>query len=279
MTAAPGAHAPGERLAPDLVLEERVGGGKRTDVFTARSSGELVVVKILRPALLADDHERSAFRREIEVAHRLDHDSVVRLRSWEEHDELAYSVWEHVASPSLEEQLIAFGPLPLGEACAMGALLAAALAHLHERDVVHLDVAPGNVTVGAVKLLDLGLARRGAAGVRLSMPTGTGPYMSPEQCRAGQVDARCDIFGLGATLYEAITGLSPFEWGDPRASGPARFPQLELEAQPLGDLVPACPPDVAATIHACLAHQAQRRPAADALERALRDAARRLGVR
>lgn len=274
------AHEPGDELAPGLVLEERLGGGKRTDVFRARlSDGDVAVVKILRPALRADAHERMAFRREIDVAQRLDHDAVVRLRGFDDREDLAYSIWEHVPSPSLEEHLIAFGPLPIAAACAMGAILAEALGHLHERDVVHLDVATGNVTVGTVKLLDLGLARRGAGGVRISVPTGTGPYMSLEQCRAGVVDARSDVFGLGATLYESITGLAPFEWGEPESTGAARYPQLEAEAQPIDELVPACPPDVGATIHACLAHRAEQRPAAAALGRALREAARRLGVR
>lgn len=263
-----------------MLLEERLGGGRRTDVFTALlDGGERAVVKILRPALLTDEHERRAFRREIEVAQRLDHDGVVRLRAWQDGDELAYSVWERVGSPSLEEHLIAFGPLPFADACAMGERLAQALAHLHERDVVHLDVSPGNVTVGEVKLIDLGLARVGARGVRLTAPTGTAAYMSPEQCRAGDVDASSDVFGLAATLYEAMTGLTPFEVGEPDAAGAARYPQLEAEAQPLADLVPHCPPGVAAAIDASLARDPRRRPDARTLARVLGDAARELGVR
>ena len=238
-----------------------------------------MVVKILRPELLGDEHARGAFRREIDVAGRLDHDGVVRLRRWAEGDRLVYSVWEHVASPSLEEHLIAFGPLPLAAACAVGARLAQALAHLHERDVVHLDVAPGNVTVGVVKLLDLGLARAGARGVRLTAPTGTAAYMSPEQCGAGLVDASSDVFGLAASLYEAMTGLTPFEVGEPDAAAAARYPQLEADAQPLAELVPECPPRISAVIDASLARDPRRRPDALTLARVLGDAARELGVR
>lgn len=276
-----GALAAGALIDDDLVVVERLGGGRRYDVYRAtdRQSGADVAVKILRAALVADRIARDAFTREVTIATGLTHRGLVRLIRWSD-DAPARSVWEYVADPSLDVLLDVVGPLPPREVCRIGVRVSAALAYLHEHDIVHLDVTPANVATGATThLLDLSLARRGARGMALPHPVGTAPYMSPEQCTAGTVDSRSDLFGLGATLYEALSAIAPFGEGDTDdADIVARYPQLSIPPQPLTDLVGAVPRVLADLLESCLSADPNLRPSsARELEAELRRVSAGLG--
>ncbi len=255
--------AAGASIDDDLVVVERLGGGRRYEVYRAtdRRIGGDVAVKVLRPALMADRNTRDAFLREVTIATGLAHPALARLIRWHE-DARPRSVWELVADPSLDVLLDVVGPLPTLDVCRTGAHVADALAYLHGSDILHLDVTPANVATGAgTHLLDLSLARRGAEGLDLGHSVGTGPYMSPEQCRSGRVDKRSDVFGLGATLYEALTAIPPFGEGDTEdADLLARYPQLSIPPQPLADLVATMPRALAALIESCLTVDPSSRP-------------------
>ncbi len=121
--------------------------------------------------------------------------------------------------------------------------------------MVHLDVKPSNVIMGApARLIDLSVARSAEAAATLRHPIGTDAYMAPEQCDppgSGTPGFASDVFGLGATLFEAIAGRTPYDDGRPDAADAAdRFPQLVDLPDALPDRVPA---DVAAVVDACLA--------------------------
>jgi len=273
---------PGAVIDDDLVVVERLGGGRRYEVYRAtdRQTGADVAVKILRPALVADHAAREAFAREVTIAAGLAHPGLVRLIRWTE-ETPARSVWEYVADPSLDVLLDVVGPLPPLDVCRTGAHVAAALAYLHEHDILHLDVTPANVATGATtRLLDLSLARRGALGLALAHPVGTGPYMSPEQCRSGTVDGRSDVFGLGATLYEALSAIAPFGEGDIEAEDlEGRYPQLSIPPQPLADLLGTVPRVLADLLESCLSADPNARPSsARQLEAELRRVSARLGL-
>jgi len=271
----------GAEIDADLVVVERLGGGRRYEVYRAsdRRAGIDVAVKVLRRALVADRTSREAFAREVTIASGLEHPGLVRLIRWSE-DGSPRSIWEYVGDPSLDVLLDVVGPLPALDVCRIGAHVSAALAYLHDHDILHLDVTPANVATGAgTQLLDLGLARRGARGHALTHPVGTAAYMSPEQCLAGNVDGRSDVFGLGATLYEALSAIAPFGEGDTDdADVVARYPQLAIPPQPLGDLVPGVPRLLADLLESCLSLDPDLRPSsARELEAGLRRVSATMG--
>src|SRR5262249_7402229 len=154
--------------------------------------------------------------------------------------------------------------LGVSDAMRVGVHLGAALAHIHEQGFVHLDVKPWNAVVvrGRPVLIDLGSARRPG---RLDRPVGTRPYMAPEQCRAGRVSAATDIYGLGITIYETLTGTLPF----PRARRGVPLPQLVSVPVPARRRVPGIPATLDALLASCLAADPRDRPGLETLLPAL----------
>lgn len=270
--------APGDEVDPSLVVLEALGGGRRYEVVRAwdRQLFCDVVVKLLRPTSVSDERSRAGFERELRIASRLAHPNLVRLLRARSDGERPYLVLELVTAPSLADHLEEQGAVGLPEVCLLGIRVLAALHHLHANGVVHLDVKPENVTTGdPPRLLDLSLARPYPA--ILEHPVGTTAYMAPEQCRAAEVTPRTDLFGLGVTLYESLSGVSPFSDGDSESRDlGSRYPQLVESPQPLRELVPAAPRELAEVIHACIAPDPRDRPSgatemAVVLERVLED--------
>ena len=166
-----------------------------------------------------------------------------------------------VEDGSLAEHLDEVGPVSVPEACLLGIRMAAALEFLHRNDVLHLDVKPANVTIGHPPvLLDLGLARAVSERQKLRGPVGTPRYMPPEQCEAGWITAASDVYALGVTVYEGVSGRRPFPDGDREASDPKlRYPQLVAEPIPLGD-VARVPDALEGIVMACLDRDPAHRP-------------------
>jgi serine/threonine protein kinase len=133
---------------------------------------------------------------------------------------------------------------------------------MHGRGIVHLDVKPANIIMGVPpRLIDLSIARSIGDAAELTVPVGTDAYMAPEQCQPGPEDPvgpPADVWGVGVSLHEAVTGRLPF----PRMSPGGRHPQLDVEPEPLESDVPAPVRDL---IAACLRREPSRRPTAQAL--------------
>ena len=218
--------APGEASEPSLDAFadyeelEVVGSGGAGVVTRARerSTGQEVALKRLRKPI-----ERERFLREADAIASLDHPAIVRLhrvlgvdRLEEDPEGPLALVLEHVAGPDLERLVQRHGRLPLLDALGLAIDLAEALGHAHERGVLHRDVKPSNVLLapgGKAKLTDFGLALSVTAQLSLTpsgATLGTPSYMAPEQLGgAHRVDARADVYGLGATLYRLLSGVSP----------------------------------------------------------------------
>lgn len=258
---------PNDEITANLVVIRDLGGGDRYEVVEAwdRELSMSVAAKVLRPHKVSEDRARAAFKREAEVAGRLSHPNLIRLIRSSEALPHPHLVFELVPAASVEDHLEDVGPVRVPETCVLGIRMLAALEYMHGEEVLHLDVKPANVTMGdPPRLLDLSLARPGLQ-MRLDREVGTPAYMAPEQCRRESLTPATDLFGLGATLYEALTAMQPFSEGDESgALLETRYPQLREEPLPLCELRPEIPRALADVIRRCLAIDPADRPASAA---------------
>jgi eukaryotic-like serine/threonine-protein kinase len=198
------------------------GGDSYVLLAIDHQDGRRVAIKMLKPRFIDDAGARERMRLEGEVGRRIRHPHVVRVLGSGEHDDLPYLVLELIEGPSLHELVRQRGPLPPSIALELVRQASCGLSVMHGRGVVHRDVKPGNVLVAMnadrperAKIADLGFAHANRQPREEATSVGTLAYMSPEQALAERVDARTDVYGLGVTLFYALTGELPFE-GDPR---------------------------------------------------------------
>jgi tetratricopeptide (TPR) repeat protein/TolB-like protein len=204
-------------------LLEQVGRGGMGVVFRAYDEqlARDVAVKILPPGTFPDESARKRFLREARLLAKLNHPNVAMAFDFGQQDGIDYLVTEYVPGITLDAKL-ANGPLPPKTVLELGIQLAKGLAVAHREAIIHRDLKPGNLRLssdGELKILDFGLARwrkpASDTAETLSLETrdtvaGTLPYMAPEQIRCEELDARTDIWGAGAVLYEMATGKRPF---------------------------------------------------------------------
>jgi HD-like signal output (HDOD) protein len=198
-------------------LQERVGRGAMGVVFRAVDAGlgRPVAIKMLTPDLAAWPVARERFAREARTAAAIRHDNVVAIYAVREAAGLPYLAMEYMDGGTLDDR-IARGPLSVAEIVSVGRQVTAGLAAAHARRIVHRDLKPANVLLeagtGRAKLTDFGLAR-GETDLKLTVDgalVGSPLYMSPEQATGRPTDHRSDLFGLGAVLYQCVTGGPPF---------------------------------------------------------------------
>lgn len=257
----------GTRLGPYEILGS-FGAGGQGDVYRARDTrlDRTVAIKTIKDAAGADPGRRAQVEREARILAPLSHPNICGLHDIVHGDEGTCLVMEALEGQTLAKRLLARPGrgLPVQEALNIAAAVADGLAFAHQHDVVHHDVKPGNImlTPSGVKLLDFGVARLRRAGHEAdvtmtaqggSTAAGTLPYMAPEQLR-GEVDARSDLFALGAVLYEMLTGTRAFVADSPSALA-ARITEHDPPALPPDVAVPA----VARLVAKCLARDPARR--------------------
>lgn len=177
-----------------------------------------VAIKLLPIEFLDDSQFLIRFRHEARLIASLEHTAIVPVYDFGEHEGQPYLVMRYMAGGTLREQLQR-GPLPLAEACRIMEKLAAALDKAHSRGIIHRDIKTANVLFdedGEPYLSDFGSARL-MAHTHTSTLVGTPNYMAPEQWSGEGVDARTDVYQMGAMLFEILTGQLPFEADTPPA--------------------------------------------------------------
>lgn len=260
-------------------IADKLGEGGMGVVYRARDTrlGRTVAIKLLRPEAVSDPDRTRRFLQEAKAASALTHPHIVTVHELGEDPK--HGTWiamELVDGESLRQRLER-GRLPIGEALRVALEIARGLGAAHESGIVHRDVKPGNVMItksGLVKVLDFGLAKlvgpeRGAAdsvsptlsspaATRLGVLLGTPAYMSPEQAEGRAVDARSDVFSLGAVLYEMLTGRRPFDG----ASELSLLSSILRDTPPrVRGLRPEVDPRLESLVDRCLAKDPASRPA------------------
>jgi eukaryotic-like serine/threonine-protein kinase len=262
----------GDAIAPGRTILRRLGGGRRYEVFLVWDDHRLAVMvaKVLRPDQADHPPALRDLAREAEWLARLGHPVLVRGFDAVLQGQFPHVLLEHLEGPTLSELLERGAGLPLEQLLPLGLHVASALHYMAAEEIVHLDVKPANIVMGAPpRLIDLSVAIPLSQARRLAHPVGTDAYMAPEQCGAGEVGSPADVFGLAATLHHALTGRVPFP-RDPgareAAEAEARFPQLVREPEPLPRRTPRA---LADALHAGLARDPADRPTAAELATAL----------
>ncbi|MGD8239439.1 MAG: serine/threonine-protein kinase, partial [Armatimonadota bacterium] len=184
--------------------------------------GQRVVVKMVSAAADSPGRGvRAALRTELEAISRLAHPNIVSLLDWGEHNEMPYLVTEYCDGLSVFDVLVLAGQFSLMRTLEVLSDACEGLSVAHAQGIIHRDIKPGNIMLvrnGPAKLGDFGVAatREDALGSRKKVIAGTVPYMSPEQSRGEVLDARSDVWALGATMYEMLSGTLPFPGGSHR---------------------------------------------------------------
>jgi serine/threonine protein kinase len=200
-------------------IEREIGKGGNARIYLATdAAGKRVALKVLHPELLVSV-AADRFLREIRLSSQLEHPRIARLLDSGERDWIVYYVMTYVEGPTLREHLGHVWQLPINEAIRLADHLLDALEHAHRHGIVHRDVKPENIVLGAegAVLLDFGIARAVAASgsdrlTRSGIAVGTSTYMSPEQITAlKEIDHRSDIYSLGCVLFESLAGRPPFQ--------------------------------------------------------------------
>jgi eukaryotic-like serine/threonine-protein kinase len=202
-------------------LITRIASGGMGEVYRAQDAvlGREVALKTLHPHLARDPGFVDRFRREARAAAVLNHRNIVGVYDWGSTDGTYFMVMEFVRGHNLRSLLARYRRLEPAQAVEVGLQVLSALEHAHGHGIVHRDVKPENIVLGAegAVLLDFGIARAVAASgsdrlTRSGIAVGTSTYMSPEQITAlKEIDHRSDIYSLGCVLFESLAGRPPFQ--------------------------------------------------------------------
>ncbi len=243
-------------------LESLIGSGATADVWRAvnLTSGATVALKRV-PVGAGADLLRERFAAEAAAAQRLTHPDIARVFASGIEAGFGWLAMELLPGTTLEPHTRPGHLLPMAHAIAIGARVAAALAHAHGQGVVHRDIKPSNVMIdavtGRVALTDFGVASLAdGERTRTGLMLGTPAYMAPELLAGAPASAAGDLYALGVLLFELLAGRRPHE--APTLGGLLR--QVASESAPAGRAAPGVPADVAAVVAALLAKRPGERP-------------------
>src|SRR5215218_1001211 len=264
----------GRPLGGRYRMEALLATGGMGEVWAARDLllDRAVAVKVLGPAFAGDGRAAERLRREARAAGRLEHPAIARVLDLGEDGGRPYLVMELLEGESLAERIARAGPMGPAEAARVVAAVADALEAAHRAGVVHRDVKPGNVFLGAdgsVKVLDFGIAAAaGEAALTTGDLIGTAAYLAPERALGHRATPAADVYALGVVLYELLAGRRPFEAGSDIELAMAH---VHARPTPLAQAAPGTPPLLVAACEQAMARDpSSRPPSAAALARLVR---------
>ncbi len=194
---------------------EKVGAGGMADVYKARDNrlNRFVAIKVLKQEYSADTKFVTKFRAEAQSVAGLVHPNIVAVYDVGEENGLHYIVMELVEGITLKKYIEHKGKLDIKEALGISIQIAQGLCAAHANHIIHRDIKPQNIIIsreGKVKVMDFGIAKAASSNTITSNAMGSVHYISPEQARGGFSDERSDIYSLGITMYEMLSGKVPF---------------------------------------------------------------------
>ena len=206
----------GRYLADRYEIIENIGSGGMSDVYKAKDHklNRLVAVKVLKNEYSQDAAFVRKFRVEAQSAAGLSHPNIVGVYDVGEEDGINYIVMELIQGITLKKYIEMKGKLEIREALNISIQIASGLSAAHQNRIIHRDIKPQNIIMskdGKVKVTDFGIAKVADSTTVTTTAAGSVHYISPEQARGGYSDARSDIYSLGITMYEMITGRVPFD--------------------------------------------------------------------
>ena len=208
----------GTVLSDRYELLEKIGSGGMAIVFRAkdRTLQRYVTVKILREEFIGDEEFKARFRSEALAAAKLSHTNIVRVYDVGQEGNIYFIVMEYVHGDTLKQAIKEKAPFDTKSTINVAIQIASGIEQAHKNHIIHRDIKPQNVLVGTdgiVKVTDFGIARaaNGATVTTSNTAMGSVHYFSPEQARGGYVDEKSDIYSLGITMFEMVTGQLPFQ--------------------------------------------------------------------
>ena len=240
---------------------DKVGSGGMADVYKAlcHRLNRYVAIKILKPEYSTDASFVQKFRAEAQSVAGLSHPNIVSVYDVGEDDGLYYIVMELVEGITLKRFIEKRKKLDVKEAVGIAIQIAMGMEAAHTHHIIHRDIKPQNIIIsreGKVKVADFGIAKAATSNTISQNAIGSVHYLSPEQARGGYSDERSDIYSLGVTLYEMLSGQVPFA-GDNSVS--VALLHIQSEAIPVRELNPEVPLSVDKIIQKCMQKKPERR--------------------
>ena len=252
---------PGSYLINRYEIIMKIGSGGMADVYKAKDHvlNRLVAIKVLKQEYSTDATFVKKFRVEAQSAAGLSHPNIVNVYDVGEDDGVYFIVMELVQGITLKNYIDMKGKLDIREALNISVQIASGLSAAHENRISHRDIKPQNIIMsrdGKVKVTDFGIAKVADSTTVTTTAAGTVHYISPEQARGGYSDERSDIYSLGITMYEMVTGRVPFE-GETNVA--VALMHIQSEITPPRQLEPSIPVSFEKIILKCTQKKPERR--------------------
>lgn len=207
---------PGMYLQGRYEIIEKIGSGGMADVYKAmcHTLNRLVAVKVLKDEFSQNEDFVNRFKMEAQAAARLAHPNIVNVYDVVDDGDIHYIIMELIEGITLKQYIAKKGCLEVKETIGIAIQMAQGMSAAHQQNIIHRDIKPQNIIIskeGKVKVADFGIARAATSKTQELKAIGSVHYISPEQAQGELVDARSDIYSLGITMFEMVTGRLPFD--------------------------------------------------------------------
>ena len=235
-------------------IVEKVGTGGMADVYRAKDHrlNRFVAVKVLKNEYSEDTRFVTKFRQEAQSVASISHPNIVGVYDVGEEEEAYYIVMEFVDGITLKNYIEKKGVLPVREAVGIGLQIASGLEAAHSNNIIHRDIKPQNILIardGTAKISDFGIAKAASSNTITASAMGSVHYISPEQAKGGYSDEKSDIYSLGVSMYEMLSGKLPFT-GEKAVA--VALAHVQEEAIPLNDLDGTIPVGISNIVNKCM---------------------------